>query len=96
MSLKISKSKDFESQVARARELRDQINAMTKELKPLIDQIEERMGDDMSAKVGDFLLILTERERTDLDKKALALKLGDELKAFEKKVSYTVLDIKKI
>jgi hypothetical protein len=96
MSLKISKSKEFESQVARARELRDQINAMTKELKPLIDQIEDRMGEDMSAKVGDYLLIICEKIRTDLDKKALAQKLGDELKDFEKKTAYTVLEIKKI
>jgi hypothetical protein len=96
MSLKISKSKEFESQVARARELRDQINAMTKELKPLIEQIEDRMGEDMSAKVGDYLLIICEKIRTDLDKKSLAQKLGDELKDFEKKTAYTVLEIKKI
>jgi len=96
MSLKISKSKEFESQVIRARELRDAINAMKKELDPLIEQIESRMGDDTSAKVGEYLLIICEKMRTDLDKKALAQKLGEELKAFEKKTTYTVLEIKKI
>jgi hypothetical protein len=54
------------------------------------------MGDDTSAKVGEYLLIICEKMRTDLDKKALAQKLGDELKSFEKKTAYTVLEIKKV
>lgn len=93
--MKIFKSKQIEQEVSRARELRDVINASKKELEPLIDKLQAELGDENSGKAGDYLLIATKRQRSDLDKKALAARLGDALKEFEKITTYIVLDIKK-
>lgn len=93
--MKVFKSKQMEQDVSRARELRDIINAAKKELDPLIDKFQAELADENSAKVGDYLLIATKRQRSDLDKKALAQRLGDAIKEFEKITVYTVIDIKK-
>lgn len=93
--MKVFKSKQMEQEVSRARELRDIINAAKKELDPLIDKLQAELGDENSGKAGDYLLIATKRQRSDLDKKALAARLGDAIKDFEKITTYIVLDIKK-
>lgn len=93
--MKIFKSKQMEQEVSRARELRDIINAAKKELDPLIEKFQTELADENSAKVGEYLLICSKRSRTDLDKKALAERLGEAIKDFEKVITYTVIDIKK-
>jgi predicted phage-related endonuclease len=64
--------------------------------KDLRDMFKDEMGDDELMRVGEFILIASTRIRTDLDKKALQQRLGDELKEFEKKTEYKTLDVKTV
>ena len=53
------------------------------------------LGEDSSALVGDFILLVSEKTRTDLDKAALQSELGERLKEFQKRSTYKTLEVKK-
>jgi hypothetical protein len=86
---------DIKTKAKRAQALRDQVKALESELTPILDEIKAYMGDQTVVTLGDVVLILSEVTRTDLDKKALTLELGERLKAFEKRSTYKKLEIKK-
>jgi hypothetical protein len=86
---------DIKTKAKRAQALRDQVKALESELSPILDEIKAYMGDQTVVTLGDVVLILSEVTRTDLDKKALTLELGERLKAFEKRSTYKKLEIKK-
>jgi predicted phage-related endonuclease len=86
---------DIKAKAIKAQTIRDQVKALENELSPILDEIKGFMGDQTVVTLGDIVLILSEVTRTDLDKKALTLELGEKLKAFEKRSTYKKLEIKK-
>lgn len=75
--------------------LREQAKEIEKAQKEMRNALIAALGDEQSALIGEYLIILSERVRTDLDKDALAIELGDRFSEFQKQSSYQVLDIKK-
>lgn len=73
-------------------EQRKMIEKAEKELK---DHFKDLLGEDSIIIVGEVVISLSERTRTDLDKKALAAELGDKIKQFEKSSTYQVMDVKR-
>lgn len=76
-------------------DIRETMKAMERRQKDLRASLVAALGDDNSAMIGEWLLVLSERVRTDLDKDALAEALGERFKEFQRASSYEVLDIKK-
>jgi hypothetical protein len=93
--MKTIRSQNIIELVARFDEARAIEKSVQAELKNMRESLIAAMGDEASAKAGEFLLLLSERVRTDLDKKALAADLGDKLKTYEKASTYQILEIKK-
>lgn len=75
--------------------IREQIKTLEAAQKRMRSELIEALGDENSALVGEYLLILSERVRTDLDKEALQQELGDKFREFQRESTYSVLDIKK-
>jgi hypothetical protein len=74
-------------------ELRREAERREKELK---DYFKELIGEaEATVQIGAYILVLSECTRTDLDKKALMVAMGDRIKDFEKQTSYTKLEVKK-
>ena len=65
-----------------------------KEEKELKEFFKQTIGADGSLQVGDWLVIVSEKSRTDLDKKALVVEYGDKIKAFEKTTTYSMVEVK--
>jgi len=86
---------DIKTKAQRAQTLREQVKALESELSPILDEIKAYMGDQTVVTLGDIVLILSEVTRTDLDKKALTIELGEKIKAFEKRSTYKKLEIKR-
>lgn len=83
-----AKAKKLSEYIQKRRDL----EKMEKELK---EEFKGLMGDDLECKVGDYLMLLTEKTRKSLDKKKLVAKLGaDKVKAFESETTYYTFDIK--
>ena len=86
---------DIKAKAIKAQSIRDQLKALESELSPILDEIKGFMGEQTVVTLGDVVLILSEVTRTDLDKKALTVELGDAIKRFEKKTAYKKLEIKR-
>jgi hypothetical protein len=86
---------DIKTKAQKAQTLREQVKALESELSPILDEIKAYMGDQTVVALGDIVLILSEVTRTDLDKKALTIELGEKIKAFEKRSTYKKLEIKR-
>ena len=86
---------DIKAKAIKAQTIRDQVKALENELSPILDEIKGFMGDQTVVTLGDIVLILSEVTRTDLDKKALTVELGDAIKRFEKRTAYKKLEIKR-
>jgi predicted phage-related endonuclease len=89
------KAMDIKAKAIKAQTIREQVKALETELSPLLDEIKSFMADQTVITLGDIVLILSEVTRTDLDKKALTVELGDAIKRFEKKTAYKKLEIKR-
>ena len=74
-------------------EKRKELEKLEKDLK---GEFKILMAESAVLKVGDYILTLTDKIRSSLDKKALIEKCGkDFVNAFEKVSSYKQFDIKK-
>ena len=68
---------------------------LEKEEKALKDTVKEIMGDEKILEAGPVLILLDERERTDLDKKRLVQDLGmDLIKQYETHSSFQVMTVR--
>lgn len=92
--MKVIKNEKIIELAKRFDEARALEKSIQTELKTMRESLIAAMGDEASAKVGELLLILSERSRTDLDKKALQADLGDKLAKYERQSSYRILEIK--
>jgi len=73
-------------------ELRKELEKKEKELK---EQIKLIMGEEKLLEAGSIFITLDDRERTDLDKKAMIQELGmDLIKRFEKTSSFVMMSVK--
>jgi len=93
--MKTIRSQAVIDQVELFNELREEQKKIEANLKIIREALMEVLGDEHSAKAGEFLLLVSDRVRTDLDKEALAAEFGDKLKNFQKQSSYQILEIKK-
>lgn len=75
--------------------IREQIRMLEQTQKIMRQELIEALGDQNSALIGEYLIILSERIRTDLDKDALQKELGDKFQEFLKQSTYSVLDVRK-
>jgi predicted phage-related endonuclease len=64
--------------------------------KMLKSYLKREMKDSECAIVDNWLITLTDKIKTTLDRKKLALELGEKLKKFEKITEYQQFDIKQI
>lgn len=74
-------------------EVIEQRKELEKREKYLKEKFKTLLGDEVAIDANGVLITLTERERTSLDKKELA-KVVD-LKKYEKKSTYKVMNVKK-
>lgn len=73
-------------------EARKQLEKAEKELK---DRVKELMGTEKMLDAGNILILLDDRERTDLDKKRMTLDLGlDLIKQYETKSSFQIMTVR--
>lgn len=76
------------------KQAREQRKALDDAIEAKSDELKAHMGELKSLHAGKYLVVISERTRTDLDKRALTTLLGDQLKQFEKKTTYQILEIK--
>lgn len=68
---------------------------LEKEEKELKDKIKLIMGSEKVLEADNIIILLDERERTDLDKKKMVTDLGmDLIKQYETKSTYQIMTIK--
>lgn len=67
---------------------------LEKEEKMIKKFFKNEMKADRVVVVGNWLIILEDRQRTGLDREALERELGDEIRKFEKITEYVTLTIK--
>ncbi len=72
-------------------EARKEIERKERELKDYF----KAMG-EAAIKANDILITLTEKERTNLDRKALQAFMGDKLVEFETTTEYVQVDVKRV
>ena len=93
--MKTIRSESIISLTAQYEETKAIQKSIEESLKTMRESLLAAMGDEASAKAGEYLLLRSERIRTDLDKKALLQALGSDLAQYEKKSSYEILEVKK-
>ncbi|MGA0852318.1 MAG: hypothetical protein ACO3QQ_03040 [Candidatus Nanopelagicaceae bacterium] len=93
--MKKTTSKDTIKIISRLADIRSAKAEMAKEEETIKDAIRNIMGDETALQAGDFIVLIAEVMRTDLDKKALAAELGDKLKQFEKQSSHDRIEIRR-
>lgn len=93
--MKTIRSQKVIDQVELFNNLRAQEKEIQNNLKVIRLSLLEVLGEESSAKAGEFLLLVSDRVRTDLDKKALAADLGEKIKDYETETSYQILEVKK-
>lgn len=93
--MKTTKSQAMISIVERYESLKESHAAIEKEMKVLRQELIGALGGENSMLAGQFLIILSHITRTDIDKKALAADLGDDIHKYEKLTSFPRIDIKK-
>lgn len=74
--------------------LRSRRKALDEAEKTIKESLLAALGDETAAEAGKYLIMQSDRTRTDLDKKALEVELGEELRRFEKQTTYTILEVK--
>ena len=74
--------------------MRVQVRDLNAALERMRAELFEALGDEASALAGEYIIIASTKTRTDLDKEALQVELGERLKEFQKKSTYKTLDIK--
>jgi hypothetical protein len=68
---------------------------LEKEEKSLKDSVKEIMGDEKVLEAGPVLILLDDRQRTDLDKKRMVQDLGmDLIKQYETSSSFQVMTVR--
>jgi len=75
-------------------EMRRTLEADEKEVKSAIKDILAGFEVNVLG-AGDFVVILSDRTRTDVDKKKLKVELGERYAEFETKTDYQILEVKK-
>lgn len=93
--MKTIRSESIISLTAKYEETKAMQKTLEESLKTMRESLLAAMGDEATAKAGEYLLLRSERTRTDLDKKALLQALGADLAQYEKKSSYEILEVKK-
>lgn len=93
--MKISRSKMIESKALRFLDLRNSIKELGQEIETLRTELMGTMGDSNALSVGDFVLLISERIRTDLDRKSLEQFLGEELDQFINESTYKTFEVKR-
>lgn len=94
MSQTMNKLIDLENYAGETLLLREEAKRIEKRLKELSSIFHSFAGNETKIQAGKYLVLISERSRTDLDKKALTVELGDRLKLFEKVTSYKILEVK--
>lgn len=94
--MKTSKNKTTILAVERYDRLKESHAAIEKEMKMLREELIGALGGENSMLAGQFLIIISHITRTDIDKKALAADLGDDIHRYEKLTTYPRLEIKKV
>jgi hypothetical protein len=84
----------LEEYAAETLKLREEVKRSQKRLEELTDILKAFAGSEKKFQAGKYTVLISERSRTDLDKKALVCELGDKLKAFEKITTYKILEVK--
>jgi hypothetical protein len=84
----------IEEHAAEIKKLRDHKKTIEERLDELTTIVKGFMDNQTIVHVGPFVIVLSEKTRTDLDKKALTTLLGEDLKKYEKKTTYKTLEIK--
>lgn len=68
---------------------------LEREEKALKDEVKELMGDEKLLEAGPVLILLDDRQRTDLDKKRMVQDLGmDLIKQYETLSSFQVMTVR--
>lgn len=68
---------------------------LEKEEKALKDEVKELMGDEKLLEAGPVLILLDDRQRTDLDKKRMIQDLGmDLIKQYETLSSFQIMTVR--
>ena len=68
---------------------------LEKEEKALKDTVKEIMGDEKILEAGPILILLDDRQRTDLDKKRMVQDLGmDLIKQYETSSSFQIMTVR--
>lgn len=68
---------------------------LEKEEKALKDSVKEIMGDEKMLEAGPVLILLDERQRTDLDKKRMVQDLGmDLIRQYETTSSFQMMTVR--
>lgn len=93
--MKTIRSESIINLTAKYEEMKATQKVIEESLKTMRESLLAAMGDEDTAKAGEFLLLRSERVRIDLDKKALLQALGSDLAKYEKKSSYEILEVKK-
>jgi len=75
--------------------MRVQVRYLNAALERMRAELFEALGDEASALAGEYIIIASTKTRTDLDKEALQVELGERLKEFQKKSTYQTLEVKK-
>ena len=80
--------------IQRTFEIRQAIKALEAEAKALRPVLDDAVSTHNLVTMGGYALIKTDRTKTELDKEAVRLALGDRYDACTKEIKYAVLDIK--
>jgi bifunctional ADP-heptose synthase (sugar kinase/adenylyltransferase) len=73
-------------------EKRKELEKVEKEIKEFFKAI---IGNEGVLLAGDYMILISERSRKDVDKKSLAAELGERYSQFEKESSYQIVEVKR-
>jgi hypothetical protein len=83
---------ELATQLLEVIELRKELEKNEKELK---DRVKAIMGEEKVLDTGSVLILLDDRERTDLDKKRLTQELGmDLIRQYETKSTFQIMTVR--
>lgn len=92
--MKNLRSENDKQKAIELKKLIDQMKELSKREKELKEHFKSKL--ESSAKCGDILVCIDERERTSLDKKELQKLLGDSIKEYEKTTTYKTISLKDV
>jgi hypothetical protein len=95
--VKKSNSKKIQDLVEKFLDLKEAQRQAQEEVADLRAKLIETLGDEKALLVGDeFLVTVSERSRSDIDREKLKVRLGKEFDDFQNRSTYTVLDVKPV